>query len=226
MTPYQFGVKVAAELGTNGAAPLPHAYSSMSTGNSTGVPPGGWTGKIRVPINISGTGGRNRPGVKPNVAEAANRAAGNASFPSNDNFGPTFILGPAPLDGNVETDPHSASRNIRSVGEAAMAGKPQPNLTEFNLNHWMPSLQSRSPTAATNPQRTVSTNAPAAAQSRTAPEVTTSMDGGTYSQQVGPGRQPVPGTGAFRAPGRNERIPDSALPPVPKLQPTRSPYGE
>jgi hypothetical protein len=223
MTPYQFGVKVAAELGTTGAAPLPHAYSSMSTGNSTGVPPGGWTGKIRVPINIPGA---MRRGIKPAVAEAANRAAGNASVPSNDNFGPKFILGPAPLDGKVETDPHSASRNIRAVGEAAMAGKSQPTLTEFNLNHWMPSVQPRSPTATTNPQRTVSTNAPTAAQSRTAPEVTTPMDGGTYSQQVGPGRQPVPGTGAFRTSGKTEPVNDNALPPVPKLQPKRSPYGE
>ena len=153
MTPYEFGIKVAAELGTNGAAPLPHAYSSTSTGNSTGVPPGGWTGKTRVPINIPGTGGRHRPGVKPNVAEAANRAAGNASFPANDNFGPTFILGPAQLDGNVATDPGSAYRNVSDVGEAAMAGKPQPKLTEFNQAHWWPSVKPRSPTAVTNPQR-------------------------------------------------------------------------
>lgn len=142
LTPFEFGVKIAAELGTAGAS-LPPTYSSLSTGNSTNVPPGGYTGKKAVPIRNAARPRTMTNAINPAVAEAANRAAGNESFPSNASFGPTRILGPAPLGGNPVTDPHSAERNINQVGQAELQGQPQSALTSYSAQDWWPAIRKR-----------------------------------------------------------------------------------
>jgi hypothetical protein len=131
MTPYRFGLYVGQQLNKQAndiTAPVPRSYSSMSTGNSTGVPPGGWTGKVRVPIRQPGS---NKPmyGVNADVAAAANRAAGNPGAP-NSNYTPTHILGPAPINDGYNNDSFSPADNINAVGAAEINKTPQPALTK------------------------------------------------------------------------------------------------
>jgi hypothetical protein len=128
MTPYQFGYLLKQAMDSAPAAPatptqLPRTYSSMSTGNTNGTMVGSYYGKRPIEIRHPGSGRMpGSPRVNADVAEAANRAAGNESFPRSSGFGPTVILGPAAFDDRSTLD------QIKGVGNAALKGQPQPQL--------------------------------------------------------------------------------------------------
>jgi hypothetical protein len=215
MTPYQFGQYVKLAM----AKQAEQAYTTYSGAGGQNMPASARTGMVRLPetpATAAALHNHANPGNPVNASQLPMNATMKRSLPGGRNAAPprtvpaTTIMVPAQ---NSPTEPTPAERLVAAkVNRATQPGS-------FDRKYMMP----RSVTKMQ--QSPAPTNAPAAAQPRTTP-VTTRMDGGTYSQQVGAGRQPVPGTGVFRAPGMNERIPDSALPPVPKLQPKRSPYGE
>jgi hypothetical protein len=136
MTPYQFGYLLKQAMDSAPAAPaappkFPHTYSSMSTGNTNGTMVGSYYGKMPVEIRRpeAATGRRGDARVTADLAEAANRAAGNKSVPSSAGFGPTVILGPARGYGNNSAfGNENAAAHIRGVGNAALKGQPQPQL--------------------------------------------------------------------------------------------------
>ena len=144
-------------------------------------------------------------------------------------FGIKMAVGPA-APGGAAVDPMAAERARRvaqikadAAKVRAASGTPGAMGNGANGTHqWSGRVMPVG--AATG---TYTPPAGAAPPSRTAPVATKRMDGGTYSQQVGPGRQAVPGTGTFKSPTGTEPVNDSALPvTAPKLPKPSIRFGE